>query len=191
MDTAGRSVSATSGDASVPDFEDASVPDSQGVSAHESGEASPDQDAASVIDPRAFAALIADASDEQLEQGVRANRDLMLGEIFKRMPEHVDAEAARTVSAVIEWEIGGPPEGTTDHFRVAIGRGACTVSKGPAPEADVCYRLGAVDFLKLVAGVTTGPKLFLVGRLRIRGDLVMAARIPGLLRPAGTPRRTA
>ena len=146
--------------------------------------------AAPLLDPQTFAALIADASDEQLEQGVRANRDLMLQEIFRRMPEHLDAEAAKGVSAVIEWEIGGPPDGSSDHYRVAIERGACTVSKGPAPEADVRYRIGAVDFLKLVAGVTTGPKLFLVGRLRIRGDLVMAARVPGLLRPAGTNRRT-
>ena len=41
------------------------------------------------------------------------------------------------------------------------------------------FRLGPVDFVRLVTGGTNGPKLFLLGRLKIEGDLLLAARVPG------------
>ena len=42
------------------------------------------------ISPDQFAALVAQASDEQLRQGLESNREEILGEIFRRMPESFD-----------------------------------------------------------------------------------------------------
>jgi putative sterol carrier protein len=37
-----------------------------------------------------------------------------------------------------------------------------------------------VNFLKLVTGNANGPELFLRRKLRIKGDLIFAAQVPGL-----------
>ncbi len=43
----------------------------------------------------------------------------------------------------------------------------------------VTYEMDGVDFLRLITGRASGPKLFLFGRLKIRGNLLLAARMPG------------
>ena len=42
------------------------------------------------------------------------------------------------------------------------------------------------DFLKLVTNNASGPMLFLRGRLKIDGDLMLASRLTGLFRIPGT-----
>ena len=58
-----------------------------------------------------------------------------------------------------------------------IEDGACRVEQGPAEDPSVTYEIAPVDFVKLVTGNASGPKLFLFGRLKIRGNLLLAARM--------------
>lgn len=134
-----------------------------------------------VVSAEQFAALVREASDEQLEQGLRENREVLLEEVFRRMPERFDADRAGDVSAVIQWEITSP-DGAADHWHLTIHDGAAASARGAHPEPDVSYRVGALDFVKLIAGVESGPKMFVFGRLRIRGDLMLAARMQGWFR---------
>lgn len=130
--------------------------------------------------PAAFAALVKGADDRQLAEGLATNRGLILEQVFAAMPGRLNRERADRVDAVVDWEITGPPEGSTDRFQVLIRDGACSVRRdGPEPPT-VSYRLGAIDFLRLVTGNASGPQLFVFGRLRVRGDFVLAARIPSL-----------
>ena len=52
------------------------------------------------LDPAEFARLVAEADDEQLAAGMAANRDFILTEVFRRMPERFDPAAAGDLSAV-------------------------------------------------------------------------------------------
>lgn len=133
------------------------------------------------VAPEQFAALVRDASDEQLEQGVRENREVLLGEIFRRMPEQFVPERAAGIDAVIEWEITSP-EGDSDTWQLTIRDGRCTCTPGGTSKPDIALRVGPVDFLKLIMGVEKGPKMFVFGRLRIRGNLMLAARMESWFR---------
>lgn len=135
----------------------------------------------SAVRPEQFAALVRDASDEQLEAGFRENREVLLEEIFRRMPEQFDPERGGDVEAVIEWQITRP-DGEPDRWQLAIREGRCTCTRGGDAEPDVSYRVGPVDFVKLITGVEAGPKMFVFGRLRIRGNLVLAARMQSWFR---------
>ena len=42
------------------------------------------------------------------------------------------------------------------------------------------YAIGGVDFVRLVTGNASGPRLFVFGKLKVRGDLFLAARMPSL-----------
>ncbi|HEV3227977.1 MAG TPA: SCP2 sterol-binding domain-containing protein [Solirubrobacteraceae bacterium] len=129
------------------------------------------------IDPEQFATLIGNATDEQLNEGLAMNRDLILGEIFRRMPERFDPTRAANVDAVIEWRISDRPGGGHDTFQIVIRGGACTLAEGANEEPRVIYEIRPLDFLRLISGNASGPQLFLVGRLKIRGDLFLAARV--------------
>jgi putative sterol carrier protein len=136
----------------------------------------------SMVRPEQFAALVREASDEQLDAGFRENREVLLEEIFRRMPEQLDAERAGGVAAVIEWQISGPDPDAVDRWQLTIREGRCTCVRGGEAEPDVIYRIAPVDFVKLITGVESGPKMFVFGRLRIRGNLMTAARVPSWFR---------
>ncbi len=135
----------------------------------------------SAVAPDQFAALVRDATDEQLEQGLIENREVLLGEIFRRMPEQFAPERAEGVDAVVEWEITSPG-GDSDTWQLTIRDGRCTCTRGGEADPDVSYRVGPVDFVKLITGVEAGPKMFVFGRLRIRGNLMLAARMESWFR---------
>ena len=140
------------------------------------------------IDADQYAALVADASDEDLERGVAENRDLLLSEVFRRMSERFKADKAGDLDAVVEWRIGGRPDGGHDRWQLAIRDGTCTLTPDGDADPTVTLSVGPVDFLKLVTGNASGPMLFTFGKLKVRGDLLLAARIQSFFevpRPAG------
>jgi putative sterol carrier protein len=135
----------------------------------------------SMIPPDQFATLIAQASDDQIAEGMRVNRAQLLEEIFSRWPTQFDAASAGDVNAVIEWEITNP-EGGEDRWQIAIKEGACSVARAADAEPDVKFRIDPVDFVKLIAGAESGPKLFVFGKLKISGNLMLAARVQGFFK---------
>jgi putative sterol carrier protein len=129
------------------------------------------------IDADQYAALVAEASDEDLERGVAENRDLLLGEVFKRMPDSFRADKAGDLDAVLEWRIRGAVGGGHDRWQLAIRNGACSVVRDGDEEPTVTFTIGPVEFLKLITGNASGPMMFTFGKLKIRGDLLLAARV--------------
>jgi putative sterol carrier protein len=140
---------------------------------------------ASMIPPDQFASLVTEATDEQLAEGMTTNRELILSEIFTRMPEQFDRAKAPDVTAVVEWQITDGPEGRTDRWQLTIKDGACTCAEGGDAEPDVTFTVAPVDFVKLIAGAESGPKMFVFGKLKIRGNLMLAARVQGFFRMPG------
>ncbi|HEX8065371.1 MAG TPA: SCP2 sterol-binding domain-containing protein [Thermoleophilaceae bacterium] len=132
-----------------------------------------------------FATLIAQADDEQIEEGLATNGDLILEGIFTRWPEAFEPARAEDVDAVVEWHVVLGGEGSDHRWQIAIRDGACTVERGGSADPDVTFRVGALEFVKLIAGVESGPRLFVFGKLKIRGNLMLAARFQGFFR---TPR---
>jgi putative sterol carrier protein len=129
------------------------------------------------IDPGEFAALVREASDDQLARGFATNRDQILREVFRRMPERFNAARAAGVDAVVEWRILERPGGGHDSFHIVIRDGACSLERQIAQAPAVTYEIAPVDFVKLITGNASGPKLFLFGRLKVRGNLLLAARM--------------
>jgi predicted lipid carrier protein YhbT len=139
------------------------------------------------MDPGQFAAMVREASDEQLAAGLLANRELILDGIFDAMPHAFDPAAAQGVAAVAEWRIAGEGDQPPLTRRVRIADGRCTISRETEGEPDVVYEVGGVDFVRLSSGQLDGPQLFVTGRLRVQGDLMLAARMPSMFKPPARP----
>ena len=135
------------------------------------------------VDPAQFARSVADTSDENLAEGMRSEyRGVVLEGIFQGMVEHFEPAKAQDVDAVIHWRIGGRADGGHDTYELAIKDGVCSYSKEPKLDPRLTFTVDGVDFLKLVTGNASGPRMFMFGKLKIEGDLLFAARVQGLFR---------
>lgn len=136
------------------------------------------------IDPVEFARQVGQASDADLEAGLQNAevRSLMLREIFGRMARHFRADQAAGLDAIVHWKIFDRPGGGYDHYELVVRDGTCIVNNPPEHDPKVTLKLGPVDFLKLVTGNASGPRLFMAGRLKVEGDLLFATQVQGLFR---------
>jgi len=144
-------------------------------------------DSSPLIDAAQYALLVRNTPDDQLAAGLRANRDLILSQIFAQMAEHLDPDKARAAEAVIEWRIGGRDDGDHDRYQVIVTRGTCTIERDGGHEASAVFTIGPVEFLRLVTGNVNGPELFMTGRITVEGDLMLAAIAESWFRVPGQP----
>jgi putative sterol carrier protein len=138
------------------------------------------------VKPEEFANLMSEASKDQIAEIVNGpSRKQVLDEIFKRMADHVDPANARGTDAVVHFKILDRPEslgGGYDHYEVVFADGTCVASDEVEREPNVTIRVGPVHFLKLASGHASGPTLFLTGKLRLEGDVMLASRLTGFFR---------
>lgn len=131
------------------------------------------------VDAAGFADQVRQVSDEDLGTLMGGElRGQILDEIFRRMVEHFRPARAGGVEAVIHWKILDRPDGGYDHYELVIAGGAASLSERPSREPALVFRIRPVDFLRLITGNAAGPLLFMTGKLKIEGDLALAARAP-------------
>jgi putative sterol carrier protein len=132
------------------------------------------------FDSAALARLVRSTPPDQLAQGIELNRDAILGEVFRRFPEQL-TESGRRHEAVIQWRIsGGSGSGGYDRWFVVIRDGRCETARDLDLKPRVTFTVAPVDFLRLVTANANPTRLFLAGRLRIRGDVLFATRLQQL-----------
>jgi putative sterol carrier protein len=134
-------------------------------------------------DERQLAKFVADASKDQLAQLMASEyRKTILDDLFGRMADHLDADRVREVDAVVHFKIYDRPEGGYDHYEVVFAQGVVSVTDTPAQQARTTIKAKPADFLKLASGNANGPALYMLGKLKIDGDVLFASRIAGFFR---------
>lgn len=137
------------------------------------------------FDTASLARMLRSMPEEQVAEGLRVNRDALLGGIFERMPDQL-TDAGRRERGAIQWRISGAPTGDGyDRWFVVLHEGRAEVGRDLGVKPRVTFTVGDLDFLRLVTGLADPRRLWLTRRLKIRGDLLWAGRMPRLFR---TPR---
>jgi len=128
------------------------------------------------------------ATDERLEAVMRGlHRRVLLWQIFRTMRQRVDPDRGWGGDAVVEFRIRRHRADGVDRYQLAVADGRCTTTRSAKRTPTLTLEMQPVVFLRLVGGAASAPALILTRRLRISGDLVLAARLPTLLK---TPRPT-
>lgn len=130
-----------------------------------------------VLDPRDVARAIADVRTDHLREVMAGGfRPVVLGEIFRRMPEHVDPRKAAGLRCAVAFRIGGRDDGEVDRFLVELADGSCRVTEdAPAgTPRDATLSLSGVEFLRLATGHLNPVLGVLKGSLKVRGDRAAA-----------------
>jgi hypothetical protein len=135
-----------------------------------------------------FRRWVADASDERLEAVMRGPlRPVLMRQILTTMCRRFDGDRGRRVDAVVEFRVGHPRSRPPDRHQLVMARGRCTRSRRRTEAPSLTLALDSVSFLRLVGGSASAPGLLVRGRLRISGDVVLAARLPALMNIPRSP----
>ncbi|MGH3866429.1 MAG: SCP2 sterol-binding domain-containing protein [Pseudonocardiaceae bacterium] len=137
------------------------------------------------MDPWALTRLIKHASTEQLDAvlGDLTLRRALLEGIFSRMADQFRPENAPGRDSVIHWRITGGPGGEEVYETWIIGiRGSstprCSTSNEPSHEARVTLTMSGEQFLRLISGTSSPAMMFVMGKVKLDGDIGFAARLP-------------
>jgi putative sterol carrier protein len=135
-------------------------------------------------DASQLAAMVGQVPDEQLAEGMAnpEGRQMILGEIFRRMSEHAEPTKIETIDAVVHFEITDAPAGGSEIYEAVIRGGKVEVSGEPKEQPKVKITTAPVTFLKLVTGQQSGPVLFMTGKLKLEGDVMFASRMTSFFR---------
>jgi putative sterol carrier protein len=122
-----------------------------------------------------FVALVKRTSDKEVEADFGGeHREELLDSVFGRFPQQFRPDKAGDRSARIDFRITGGPGGGSDTYAVVVEGGECRVDKGPDVEPDLSLMMGPAEFLKLVTGTGNPAMMFMMGKIKARGDVGLA-----------------
>jgi len=102
--------------------------------------------------------------------------------IFSAMPQNFNADAAKGMSSVIQFNLSGDGGGT---YHVTIKDGACAVAEGAHASPNMTMTMAAQDYVDMISGKLNGQMAFMSGKLKIAGDMGLAMKMQSLFkRPA-------
>ena len=135
-----------------------------------------------------FARVMRDAPEERIDQLMRspARRPILDG-IFWQMPRQLDSRRAVGMKSSTRFCITGRADGGVDTYQLEIQDGRCRVIRGTqAPEPQITITVDGAEFLRLASGNSDPMQAYLKGRLRMAGDLMLAAKLASLFRMPGS-----
>ncbi|MFW6049766.1 MAG: SCP2 sterol-binding domain-containing protein [Myxococcota bacterium] len=128
--------------------------------------------------PSELARLLDGRSDDEIEAGVALNGiDRTLEKVFQGMVDHFLPRRAGRKPAAIEFRIRSTQGDRTYQFVAA--RGGARYHAGQVERPNVKIHVAFPDFLRMIAGRLHGIKAFAQGKIKVRGNLLLARKIEG------------
>jgi len=133
------------------------------------------------VDPRALdavevATVLGSVRGDHLKKVMRSGfRPVVLGEIFRRLPDFVNPHRAAKLDVTVAFRLTGNPSGEIERYVVRIDHGTTTVTEGDQGEPrDTTVTCEGHDFLRLATGHLNPVAGVLKGSLKVRGDKAKA-----------------
>ena len=102
-------------------------------------------------------------------------------EIFNEMQKRMDGNPAKLagIKAVYQFEINGADAGV---YSVAIADGKGLITEGPHASPNITITMASNDFADMVEGKLDGIAAFMGGKLKVKGDMMLAMQLQSLLK---------
>lgn len=94
-------------------------------------------------------------------------------DLINRMPDVFLSELATGLEMTVQFMIEAP-------MYAVIANGECHVHDGHADTPDLTVTTSDADLVKLMYGDLNGVVAYMSGRLRVRGDLINARKLPSV-----------
>jgi putative sterol carrier protein len=103
--------------------------------------------------------------------------DLTAKDIVTRMPTHFNPAQADGINADVQLHLTGNQGGD---WVVSLRSGHCSVAPGTVANPSVNLSADAQDFVGVVTGRVNPMMAFMMGKLKVQGDMALAARFPSM-----------
>jgi putative sterol carrier protein len=136
-----------------------------------------------LLDPVDVATAIGHVPAAHLRRVMRSGfRPVVLGEIFRRLPEFVNASKARGVDLAVGFRLLGNPSGEIERYVVRVHDGVATVETGDdGGDRDATITCEGHDYLRLATGHLSPLMGVLKGQLKVKGDKAKALQLSAVL----------
>ncbi len=136
-----------------------------------------------LLDPVDVATALGEVKGDHLRKVMRSGfRPVVLGEIFRRLPDFVSPERARGVRLCVGFRLTGNPDGEVERYVVEVVDGVATVTEGdPGGDRDATVSCEGHDFLRLVTGHLSPVVGVLKGQLKVKGDRTKALKLASVM----------
>jgi putative sterol carrier protein len=136
-----------------------------------------------MLDPVDVATALAEVKRDHLEKVLSSDfRPIVLGEIFRRLPDFINERKARDVSLAVGFRLLGNPSGEIDRYAVHVHDGVVRVETGDqADDADATVTCQAHDYLRLATGHLNPVLGVLKGTLKVKGDKAKALQLSSII----------
>jgi putative sterol carrier protein len=101
-----------------------------------------------------------------------------INEFFSEIAKGVDPEKIEDMNATFQWDITG--DGGGKWFAEVAG-GTIEINAGESTNPDLTITVSASDWLNIVNGKLNPQMAFVVGKVKIDGDMTLAAKLQYLI----------
>lgn len=102
-------------------------------------------------------------------------------EYFATLDQRFVSAAAKGVKATFQFELSGPNGGV---WSLDVNDGAYTLHNNAAEKPTVTYQMDADEYLKMANGDLDGTKAYMMRKLKVKGNVLMAQKFKGIIPPA-------
>jgi putative sterol carrier protein len=102
-------------------------------------------------------------------------------EYFDTLPQRFQSEAAKSIEAVFQFELGGDGGGT---YHVTVNKGTMAVHEGAHESPTATIRMNGDDYVKMVNGKLNGAMAFMKGQMKVLGNVLLAQKMQAIFPPS-------
>ena len=106
---------------------------------------------------------------------------MTMSELFEAMPARLNTATAAGLNKTVQWNITGEDPGV---WAIQIADGAARLIPGGVEKPDVTFTIKSQDWLSIAEGKLNPMNAFMMGRLKVTGDMTLALKVPQIL-PVG------
>ncbi len=100
------------------------------------------------------------------------------GEYFEKLGSKLTAEKAAALGAIYQFTIQGDNGGI---WVVDLSKSSNWISQGASDTSECTITMSESDFMDLVEGRLAGPQAFMLGKLKIDGNMGLAMKLGSVL----------
>lgn len=103
--------------------------------------------------------------------------------VFQQLQQGLTPDLAKKVNAVFQFDVKNS-SGSVQSWTLDLKSNPPSVKSPASGKADITIAVSDDDFVDLASGKLNGQKAFMAGKLKVKGNMMLATKLDGVLKQA-------